>query len=144
MAKRSIEVAPPRVGSPVAGPRRTRVIIRKIGPLSVLRWSLFFYFCIFLIFFFAAYIIFGVLESTGVLKSLGTLLGGAGLGTCPQNDPNATCTFEFNSGWIFSRLFVIGLMLAIVWSIINVLVSLLYNLVSDVIGGVELSLIEKR
>lgn len=145
MARRSVEVAPPRQAAPVGGPRRTRVVIRKVGPLSILRWSMFFYFCIFLIFFFAVFIIYGVLDSTGVLKSVGSFLVGSGLSSCPQNDVNtATCSFTFNSSWIFSRLFVIGVVLVCVWSIINVLVSLLYNLVSDVIGGVELTLLEKR
>ena len=145
MADRSVEAAPPRRAAPMGGPRRTRVVIRKVGPLSILRWSMFFYFCVFLIFFFAMFIIFGVLASTGVLKSVGNFLVGSGLSSCPQNDAHtATCTFTFDSGWIFSRVFLIGVVLVCVWSIINVLVSLLYNLVSDVIGGVELTLLEKR
>lgn len=143
MSKRSVEVAPPRAPVPIGGGRRTRAVIRKVGPLSVLRWSMFFYFCLFLIFFFAMWIIYGVLESTGVMKSLGNLLGGAGLGTCPA-DPNADCTFAFDQGWIFSRLFIVGVVLVCIWSVINVLVVLLYNLVSDVIGGIEITLAEKR
>lgn len=128
-----------------AGPRRTRVIIRKVGPLSVLRWSLFFYFCVFMIFYVAAWMIFGILDAGGVLSTLGDFLGSLSLGTCQNvGEQSAKCVFVFNQGWIFSRLFLGGIAVVVIWSIINTLVSLLYNLVSDVIGGVEMTLVEKR
>jgi hypothetical protein len=128
------------------GPRRTRVVIKRIGPLSVLRWSLFFYFCIFLIFFFAAWFIYGVLDTAGILSRVGEFLGSLSLGTCTAGttDSASTCVFKFDQGWIFSRLFVFGVVVVVVWSTITVLVSFLYNLVSDVIGGVELTLVERR
>ena len=147
MAGRETQVASPRTGPPVGGPRRTRVVIRRVGPLSVLRWSLFFYFCVFLIIFFSSMIIFGVLESGGVLDSVGRFLGTLGLGSCQKVSPESTettCNFAFNSGWIFPRFFVFGAITVCVWSVINVLVVFLYNLVSDVIGGVEMTFVEKR
>lgn len=147
MSQRRIEVAPPRAQAPgLGGPRRTRVIVKRIGPLTVLRWALFFYFCIFLIFFFAAWFIYEVLDSSGILQRVGEFLGSLSLGTCDQSAAasQATCVFKFDQGWLFSRFFVFGVLVVVVWSVITVLVSLLYNLVSDVIGGVELTLVEKR
>lgn len=148
MSKRGIEAAPPRSSAPVraAGPRRTRIVIRKVGPLSVLRWSLFFYFCVFMIFYVAAWMIFGVLDAGGVLDTVGEFLGSLSLGTCRQvaGEETSKCVFDFNQGWIFSRMFVGGVVVVAIWSVINTLISLLYNLVSDVIGGVEMTLVEKR
>lgn len=146
MAKRGIEVAPPRAEAPRTGPRRTRVVIKRVGPLSVLRWSLFFYFCIFLIFFFATWFIYGVLDTSGILTRVGDFLGSLSLGTCTPGTTSSasTCVFTFDQGWIFSRLFVFGIIVVLVWSTITVLVSFLYNLVSDVIGGIELTLVERR
>jgi len=148
MSKREVEASPPRekVAVRPAGPRRSRVIIHKVGPLSVLRWSLFFYFCVFMIFFIAAWMIFGVLDAAGVLKTIGEFLGSLSLGTCEAQAGQETskCIFYFDQGWIFSRLFVAGVVVVVIWSVINTLVSLLYNLVSDVIGGIEMTLVEKR
>ena len=44
--------APSRSGSVKAVGRRTRVVVRKVGPLSVLKFSLLFYFCVMLIVYF--------------------------------------------------------------------------------------------
>jgi hypothetical protein len=146
MAKRSVEVAPPKTTVVRKGPqRRTRVVVRKVGPLSVLRISLFFYFCLFLILFFSLMILFGFLQGSGALDSVGNVLAQLNIaGKCQEVGGDLKCVLEFNSGWIFSRFFFIGLGLVAVWSVINVLIAFLYNLVSDVIGGIELTLGEKR
>ena len=62
----------PRIRS---APRRTRVVVRKIGPLSVLKFSLLFYLCVMLIVLFAMVIVYGVLSAAGAIDSLETVLG---------------------------------------------------------------------
>ena len=52
--------------------------------------------------------------------------------------------FHFHGFWIFSRLFLIGIAGVLVWSFVNLFVALLYNLISDVVGGVQVTLGEKR
>ena len=49
---RTMEVVSPEEDRPrrPAGPRRTRVVVKKVGPWSVLRFSLLFYFCIMIAF----------------------------------------------------------------------------------------------
>ena len=42
------------------------------------------------------------------------------------------------------RLFLVGVAGVIIWSLVNMLVAVLYNLVSDVVGGVQISLGEKE
>ena len=34
--------------------------------------------------------------------------------------------------------------MVVLWTLINVFVALLYNLISDVVGGIEVTLAEKR
>jgi hypothetical protein len=34
--------------------------------------------------------------------------------------------------------------MVVVWSLINLMVAFLYNLISDVVGGVEITLAEKK
>lgn len=147
MSRRVTDVKPP-ARRPAKSPglvRRTRVVVRKVGPWSVLRWSLFFYFCVMMIFFVAAIFIFGILKSTGVLEGVSKLLESGGFGCATASlDQASKCRFEFNGGWIFPRLFLVGLTLVIIWSFINLLVSILYNLVSEILGGIELTLVERR
>ncbi len=58
-----------------SAPRRTRVVVRKIGPLSVLKFSLLFYLCVMLIVLFAMVIVYGVLSAAGAIDSFETVLG---------------------------------------------------------------------
>ncbi len=41
-------------------------------------------------------------------------------------------------------MLAIGLGLVVIWSIINTLVCFMYNLISDLVGGIEITLAEKR
>ncbi len=115
-------------------PRQTTVVIRRVHPLSVLKFSLLFYFCLMLVFLFAVLILYWVLGVIGVLDSLSHLVG----------ELLANSSFRFHGSWIFSRLFLIGIIGVVVWSLVNVCVALLYNLVSDVVGGVNVTLTEQR
>ncbi|HXF72092.1 MAG TPA: DUF3566 domain-containing protein [Actinomycetota bacterium] len=118
-----------------ASTRRARVVIRRVGPWSVLRFSLLFYFCVMLILWLALMILYGIMGSLGVLAQIARLLESVSL---------VDEGFRFNGAWIFSRLFVVGLGLVALWSVINLFVAFLYNLVSDVVGGIEVTLAERR
>jgi hypothetical protein len=131
------EPGPRRRPRPV--PRRTRVVVRKVQPWSVLKFSLLFYFCLMLVVMFALMIVYWIMGLTGVLDSLGRILQNAGFGPQPGKG-----TFRFDGVWMFERLFLIGAIGVVVWSLVNLLVAVLYNLVSDVVGGVSITLTEKR
>jgi hypothetical protein len=120
---------------PPPAPRRTRVVIRKVGPWSVLKFSLLFYFCVMLVILLAVYILYWVMNALGTLDSLIRLLVEFSL---------VEKGFTLNTGWIFSRLFLFGLALVVLWSLLNVFAIFLYNLISDVVGGVEVTLAERR
>jgi hypothetical protein len=116
--------------------RRAKVVIRKVDPWSVLKFSLLFYFCMMLVFLFAFVILYWILGVTGVLDSIANVLTDVGFGGAPG--------FEFHGYWIFSRLFLVGLAGVVVWSLVNMLVAVLYNLCSDVVGGIQVTLAERR
>jgi hypothetical protein len=117
-------------------PRRTRVVVRRVDPWSVLKVSLLFYFCLMLVFLLALLILYWALSVTGVLDSAAKILSDVGFGG-PRG-------FAFHGYWIFSRLFLIGLAGVVVWSVVNMLLAVLYNLISDVVGGIQLTLGERR
>ncbi len=53
-------------------------------------------------------------------------------------------TFAIHGDWIFQRLALLGVAMVVIWSLINVFVAFLYNLISDVVGGIEVTLAERR
>jgi hypothetical protein len=118
-------------------PRRVRVAVRRISPLSVLKVSLVFYFCMMLVILVGFGILFVVLSSAGVLDSTAELLTGVGFGDVEGR-------FEFNTGYIFRTLTLIGLVSTGLWAAFTIFLVFLYNLIADLLGGIEVTLVEKR
>ena len=115
--------------------RRTRVIVRRLGPLSVFRFTLLYSFSVMLVAYLALTILYTVLGALGVLDSLAKVLVSFSV---------VAKGFRFNGGWVFSRLFIVGVALVLLWSVIKVVASLIYNLVSNIVGGIEVTLAERR
>jgi len=120
--------------------RRTRVVVRKVGPLSVLKFSLIFYFCVMLIVYFALMIIYWLLSAVGAIDSAGRLLGYV----FATGNAGSTQSVEIRFGSVFGWLLLIGMGNVVIWSLVNVFVAFLYNLISDVVGGIEVTLAQKR
>ena len=114
--------------------RHARVVIRKVSPWSVFKVSVIFYLCVMLVLLGAGMILYGMLGAIGALDSTTRLI----------RDLFADQAFVINGRWLFTRGLVIGLLMVVVWSLINVFVVFLYNLISDLVGGVEVTLAEKR
>jgi hypothetical protein len=114
--------------------RHARVVIRKVGPWSVFKMSIIFYFCVMLVLLGAGVILYGMLGAIGALDSTTRLI----------RDLFADQLFVINGRWLFTRGLVIGLAMVFIWSLINVFVAFLYNLISDLVGGVEVTLAERR
>jgi Transmembrane domain of unknown function (DUF3566) len=115
-------------------PRQTRVVIRKVGPWSVFKFSLIFYFCIMLVVLLALGMLYWLLGAIGAIESVTRL----------AQDLFADDDFQIHGDWLFTRLGLIGLAMVVVWSLINVFVTFLYNLISDVVGGIDVTLSERR
>jgi hypothetical protein len=141
--------APAQARLPRRGVRRTRVEVRRVGPLSVLKFSLIFYFCVFLVIYLALAIIWAILSASGVIDSLEQLLGtifpsGKGLSPTQQVSTGRPQPIAIDTGQVFTWLFFAGCVGVAVWSLINVFVAVMYNLISDIVGGVEVTLADRR
>ncbi len=120
-----------------------------MGPLSVLKFSLIFYFCVFLVIYLALAIIWAILSASGVIYSLEQLLGtifpsGKGLSPTQQVSTGRPQPIAIDTGQVFTWLFFAGCVGVAVWSLINVFVAVMYNLISDIVGGVEVTLADRR
>jgi Transmembrane domain of unknown function (DUF3566) len=132
---RTIEVTPARNADRRPEPRSTRVVVRKVAPWSVLKFSLLFYFCVMLVVLFGLTILYQILGAVGAIDSVESFL---------SDLFSSVEGYRINGRWLFTWAFYIGLFMVVVGSVINLFISFLYNLISDVVGGIEVTLTEKR
>jgi Transmembrane domain of unknown function (DUF3566) len=131
--------------------RRVRRVIRKVDPWTVLRFSVFFYLSIFLVMLVAGVALWQVGSATGVRDNAEGFVGelvGAGPTTDPaggaaSTDNTKDNNFRFEGGRILQASALGGLVLVVVGTGANVLLVVLYNLISDVAGGVEITVLEE-
>jgi hypothetical protein len=114
--------------------RQARVVIRKVAPWSVLKVSFLFYVCIMVVILGALIILYGVLGAIGAIQNVEDLI----------RELFSDETFQIRGDWLFTRGVAVGLLMVVLWSLINVFVALLYNLLSDIVGGIEVTLSERR
>ena len=114
--------------------RQARVVIRKVAPWSVLKVSFLFYVCIMVVIVGALIILYGVLGAIGAIQNVEDLI----------RELFSDETFQIRGDWLFTRGVAVGLLMVVLWSLINVFVALLYNLLSDIVGGIEVTLSERR
>jgi uncharacterized membrane protein len=120
--------------APRARSRQARVVVRSVGPWSVLKISFVFYLCMMVVILGALMILYGILGAIGVLDTVTKFLPEVGF----SDD------FKIHGDWLFSRGLAIGLALVVLWTLINVFIVFLYNLLSEIVGGIEVTLSERR
>jgi hypothetical protein len=126
----------PKVEQEGSGGRRAQVVVHRVNAWTVLRVSLLFYFCVMVILVFALSIVYWVLGIMGVLTSVSDLL----TSIFPAGDK----TYAIDGGWLFARALVVGAGWVVIWSLVNMFLALLYNLISDVVGGIKITLAEPK
>ena len=129
---RTVQVAPARQERTPSTIRRTRVVVKKVAPWSVFRFYLLYNFCMMLVILFGLTIVYNVLGALGVLSSTQRFLR------------QFWDSFSFNGGWLFTRAFAVGVVMVVFWSLVKLMSSFMYNLISDIVGGFEVTLTERR
>lgn len=114
-------------------PRRVKRKLQHIDPLSILKISLIYY-TIFLIVWLAMVAVFySFIEGLGFFD----LLDDVGEGFAVWDNVNITL------GLVEKWAFIIGLTFVVLGSLLNLLLAFLYNVISDLVGGIEVTFLER-
>ena len=112
--------------------RRVRRIIRKFDPWTVLKFAIIFFACMSTIAVLGIVILWKVAENAGVQSNITDLLVEVGFQEIVL-DPGK-----------YLRILIFA---AVVWTIVAtglfVLMAILYNLISDIVGGIEVTVLEE-
>lgn len=135
--------APPRDGRvsrprPSRGPRvvqgrRTRRVVRKIDVWTVLKMSLLFYLCVLLVMLIAGIVLWNIADAFNIIHSVEKFI----------RSIFDLAKFTFHPAVVLQSAALGGLILVVMATGANVLIALLYNLISDVVGGVQFIVLEE-
>ena len=128
-----MQVETPRY-APVSRPgsRRERRVIRRVDPLSVLKFSAVFYSSVMLIFLLAGAILYFAATGAGIIDKTEQFIQGIGWPT-----------FRIRAIQVFRIGLLIGLTQVTFWTLVNVFAAFLYNLVADLVGGIEVTMTDQ-
>ena len=114
--------------------RRVRRLVRHIEPWSVLKIGLVFYLCVWGMSVIAFSMIWGAASDAGTIQKFESFI----------EQLFALETFEFNAEQIF-RIFILGgLVMVVGGTAITVVLVVVFNLISDLMGGIRITVIEEE
>ena len=121
------------------GPRRARLQLRHIDTWSALKISLVLSIALFFIWMVAVGILYGVLSGLGVFDTLNDLFGQLGSSSGEEEVVNEAIT----PGIVFGGAAVIGAINIVLMTALCTVAAFIYNLCSDLVGGLEVTLSER-
>ena len=114
--------------------RRVHRVVRHVEPWSVLKFSLLLYFSLFLIVLSAGVLLWLAASATDVVSGIEDFI----------EELFGFETFAFEPGKILTASVLGGVILVIAGTAANVIFAVLFNLISDVVGGLRFTVIEEE
>jgi hypothetical protein len=142
-AQQAPQQAAPQAGRPAKGrgnrgPRRARLQLRHIDTWSALKISLVLSIALFFIWMVAIGILYGVLSGLGVFETLNDLFGQLGTSSGGEGGGDV-----ITPGIVFGGAAVIGAINIVLMTALATVAAFIYNLCSDLVGGLEVTLAER-
>ena len=128
------EPRPARAAKAARGPRRARLQLRHINPLTVLKFSCVLAVALFFVWLILVGVLYGILDGAGILQKVNdtvTTING------PGSKPPIT------AGIVFGAAAIIGAVNIVLFIALSTIGSVIYNLCADLVGGIEITLSER-
>ena len=124
-----------KIGAVSTKPRVRRVsrVIRDIDPWSVFKVGLAFHLVCYFVTLISLVLLWNVAQSTGTLDNVENFMESFGLET-----------FRFDGSELFGNLWILGLLGVILGTGLWVLLATVFNLITDLVGGVRVTVLEEE
>lgn len=114
--------------------RKVRRLIRHVDPWSILKLSTLLALCMWVVTMIAAAIMWSVITNAGTVASLENFV----------NSSLSLRDWKIDGGFIFRQLGIISFLMCIGFVLSTVLATFIFNLASDIMGGIWVSVIEEE
>jgi hypothetical protein len=121
------------------GPRRARLTLRRIDPWSVLRFSFIAALALLVVFLVAVMVLYGVLAGMGVFSTINDQLH-----SLTGTDTSGGLHVNFSFGRVLGITLIVGVVNVVLFTALATLGAFVYNLVADLVGGIEVVLAERE
>ena len=132
--RRAVRRGPGGYREAVTQGRRVRRVIRRVDVWTVLRFSMLFYLSILLVSLVAGLLLWIAASVVGVIDNIEKFV----------TDLFALESFSLSGGLILESSLLGGLVMVLLGTGANVLMAVIYNLTSDVVGGIEVTVLEEE
>jgi hypothetical protein len=113
--------------------RRSRLIIRRVDPWTILKFSALLYASTYFVLLVAGIVLWLVATASGVRGNIESFIA----------ELIASERFQFESRQILRSSAIGGALLVVIGTFANVLMAVLFNLISDVVGGIGIAVEER-
>jgi hypothetical protein len=113
--------------------RKVRRLIRHLDAWSVLKLSLVFFLSLWLVLIIASVIVWSVARGSGTIDKIESFV-----------DSNFSTDWKFNGDFLLRQVGLIGLVLTMAATLFTTIGAVMFNLISDIIGGVWITVIEEE
>ena len=114
--------------------RKVRRVLRRVDTWSLFRFAIMLYACAMLVFLVAAVGLWTVASTAGAIPSIEHFI----------TSLFALKKFHFRAGQLFLGLVGMGIVWVLAATLFTTVAGVLYNLISDVVGGIELTVLEEE
>lgn len=114
--------------------RKVRRVVRHIDPWSVLTFSVLFFLCLFAAFLLASVLVWNAAVAAGTIENMESFITEIG-------DYE---TYEIKGDVVFRAAMVIAGILTLAASVMVVLLVVVFNLISDLVGGIRMTVVEEE
>ncbi|GAA2060326.1 DUF3566 domain-containing protein [Williamsia deligens] len=120
------------------GPLRAAVQLRRIDPWSTFKVSAVLAIALFLIWMIAIGVLYVILDGMGVWDQINNSFG-----QLVSSDNTTESSFEITAGTVFGVAAGVGALYVIVFTALTTVGAFIYNMSSDLVGGVEVTLADR-
>jgi len=114
--------------------RKVRRVVRHIDPWSVLAFSVLFHLCVFASLLLASVLVWNAADAAGTIDNIESFIQELG----------DYQTYEINGDAVFRAAMIIAGVLTLASSVMVVLLTVVFNLISDLIGGIRITVVEEE